>query len=251
MTIAAEVARLAAVECLAPTAALLAETGFPTLAAGRVFDSRAAAVADLRPDGYLPSLALYTRKAESARRGSGQGSASRFGRTQIEIVAELSVIQEDENGAYADALLAGTDPQARIQLAALCAQVRHLLLDASGGMLFRRAVMAVEGIDFEPFAVPELGLRWHRTVMVWDCLIPDDDWGSHGGLPQPASALINQFPAESEARATLLSLAAGFAALPVLPVLETIAFAVQPAGASGQAGPADTIGPPFADVSAD
>lgn len=241
MTIAAELVRLAAVESLCPTGA----TAFPTLARERVYDSRRPSLDILDPGReYTPVLALFTRKSESPRRGPGQGSVARNGRTTLEVVAELAVASEDEGGPFVDAMV-GSDPKARIVLAALCAQVRFTLTTS---VLFNRAVLAVEGIDVEGFAVPELGLRWQRTTMLFDCLIPDDDFTPAGGLPQPAAQIAAMLPDGSYAKATLAAMAAQFGASEPLPLIDTFAFETKVNGVSGQAGPAADVSPPFADI---
>ena len=248
MTIAAELARLTAIECLAPTAQLQAgEAGvFPTVAGARVYDSRAVAVDELdRAAKYTPVLALYTRKSESARRGPAQGSVDRNGRTTLAIVAELAVAARDEaGGEFADAL-ADDDPEARILLAGLCAQVRWLLTRADGGWLFRRAVMAVDGIEFEPFAVPNLGLRWQRTTMLFDCQIPDDHFLEAGGFPLPASQIISLLPEDGYARRALDRLSAYMPADPPRPPLEASAFEHKPFGTHGAIGKNDAVEPPY------
>lgn len=244
MTIAAEIARLAAVESLCPTGA----PTMPTLARDRVFDSRRPGLHLLDADKeYTPVLSLFTRKSESARRGAGQGSVSRNGRTILEVVAELAVASKDEDGPFVDAMV-GSDPKARIVLSALCAQVRFVLTQGPTGMIFRRAVIAIESIDEEGFAVPELGLRWQRTTMLFDCIIPDDEFTPAGGLPLPAAAIAALLPENSYARATLDNMAAQFAAAAVLPVIEEIAFEVKQNGLSGQAGTAAAVAPPFSDI---
>lgn len=254
MTIAAEMLRLTAIESLSPLQAITAGSGFPTLAKGRVYDSRRPPISDMDRDrDFTPVLALFTRKSEAARRGIGQGSVSRNGRTILEVVAELAVAATDpepipgQPGEFVDAL-ASDDPQARIILATLCAQVRYCLTEGPTGAIFRKACMAVDGIEEEAFAVPELGLRWHRTTMLFDCQIPDDSFQPTGGLPAPAAAITALLPAGSYAAVMLQKLASQFAAAAPLPRIETIAFETKQKGASGQAGVADQVAPPFADV---
>ncbi|MER8556135.1 hypothetical protein NKH37_28945 [Mesorhizobium sp. M1217] len=249
MTIAAEITRLAAVESLCPTPAMLAETALPTLARHRVFDSRRPSIDELDAgEEYTPVLSLFTRKSESPRRGQGQGSVARNGRTMLEVVAELCVSANDEDGSpYTDAMV-GSDPKARIVLSALCAQVRYVLTQGPTGALFRQIVMAVESIDEEGFAVPELGLRWQRTTMLFDCQIPDDDFSGGAGLPQPAARIAALLPANSYAKATLDNMAAQFAAAAPLPIIDTIAFEVKQAGLSGEMGPAASIAQPFPEI---
>ncbi|RWI99657.1 hypothetical protein [Mesorhizobium sp.] len=249
MTIAAEITRLAAVESLCPTTALLAETAMPTLARDRVFDSRRPSVDLLDPDKeYTPVLSLFTRRSQSPRRGPGQGSVARNGSTILEVVAELAVAAKDEDGAEFVDAMAGSDPKARIVLSALCAQVRYVLTQGPTGVIFRKSVMAIESIDEEGFAVPELGLRWQRTTMLFDCQIPDDDFSGGAGLPQPAASIAALLPANSYAKATLENMAAQFAATTPLPVIDTIAFEVKQAGVSGQVGTDAAVEPPFPNI---
>lgn len=249
--LSAEVMRLAAIEALRPTASLLSNGPWPTLAKHLVFDSRAVAVDDLGLDAerrFTPVLSVYTRKSEAARRGPGQGSVTRNGRSVLEVTAELAVSSVDDDGSvFADAM-ADTDPQARIVLAALCAQVRFVLTMGPTAAIFRRIVMAIDSIDEEGFAVPELGLRWQRTTMLFDCQIPDDEFQPGGGLPQPAGSVAALLPENSYAATTLAAMAEQFAAAEVLPEIETIAFAVKDAGLSGQAGESASVGPPFDEV---
>lgn len=255
MTIAAELLRLAAIESLAPFPAIGIGEGFPTLAKGRVYDSRRPPIDDMDRDrDFTPVLSLFTRKSESARRGSGQGSVSRNGRAMLEVVAELAIAATDpepvpggQPGEFVDAL-ASDDPQAKITLATLCAQVRYVLTEGPTGAIFRKACLAIDGLEEEGFAVPELGLRWHRTTMLFDCQIPDDSFQANGGLPQPAASIAAMLPPGSYAAAILARLAGQFGAADPLPKIEAIAFETKQKGVSGQAGSADQIAPPFTDV---
>lgn len=250
MTLAAEVVRLAAIECLSPTAAHLDGSGFPTLAGGRVYDSRQVPLGDVDRDRpYTPTLAIYTRQSGSARRGDGQGSVDRFATCTLEIIAELTIAASGEGQSeYADAL-ADDDPQARIVLAALCTQVRRLLTVSAGGMMFRRNVAAIERITEEPFAVPQLGLRWQRTTMLFECLIADDEFDiESGGLPEPASSFRATLHDNSYAAGVLDTMAAHFAGEALPPRVESIAFEAKRLGISGQAGPAASVAPPFEEI---
>lgn len=235
MSIAAEVLRLTAVEALAPTASLVADNPvFPTLAGRKIFDSRAITLGELdREAAFTPCLSLYTRSSGSKRRGNGQGSVDRNASTVLEVVAELAIGATDEASSepFADAM-AGDDPQARIVLAALCAQVRHALTIGATGALFRRICMAIDDIEEEPFAVPHLGLRWQRTTMLFSCQIPDDDF-SAAGLPQPAGLVASLLPDTSYARAKIDQMAVQFVAPAPLPTIETIQFALTEDGIGG------------------
>lgn len=210
--LSAEALRLAAIEVLCPTAALLAGNGYPTLAGKRVFDSRAAQIDDVDDVApYTPVLSLYTRSSEAVLAGAVTDASDTQAEAILEIVGELAVIVKDEGEAYADAL-AGSDPEARLVLAAMMAQARSQLEFSSSGGLFRRMRLATRRVDIETMALPEYGLRWHRMFMRMHCQVPDDEFDMvAGGLPQPLAALAAALPAQSYAKGKLTELAARFA----------------------------------------
>ncbi|MCA0275866.1 MAG: hypothetical protein LCH86_07680 [Proteobacteria bacterium] len=210
MSLSAEAARLAAIECLAPTAALAGTASFPTLAGKRILDSRAVAVSDLiEGEKFTPVVSIYTRSADLRRRGETADYGAFEVQTVIEFVAELAIGAADENGVYADAM-AGDDPDARLVLAALVAQIRQVLFDLPAGLIFRR-IAVPERLECETFAVPELGLRWQRVTARLTCTIGDDAFADEGGLPEPIRELRASLPANSYAVERLDHLAGHFA----------------------------------------
>ncbi|SCM73380.1 conserved hypothetical protein [uncultured Pleomorphomonas sp.] len=219
--LAAEALRLAAIEVLCPTAALVAGSGFPTLAAEHVFDSRAAALQDLDQTAtYTPTLALYTPAARSTRRGAHSDVLDTDAAATLEIIAELSTQCTEGDDTYADALgMADTDAKARLVLAALCAQVRHTLEWSAGGAMFRRLAVRIIGVSEEAHAVPQIGLRWSRVFMTYSCEVPDDDF-SAGGMPEPLAGLAAALPATSYAKEKLTELAEAFAPSSPVPLEE-------------------------------
>lgn len=215
---AAEAARLALIEVLCPTAALAGTIPFPTLAGPNIFDSRAPALQDLDPDhDYTPVIAVHLREAGVDRRGDAAAYGDNAARCAFDLVIELAVRAEDENGAFADAM-AGTDPEARMILSALATQVRRTIEHDQAGALFRRAIKAVERVDVEPFAVPDLGLRWQRLTMRIACAIADDRFTDSGGMPEPAASIAAAMPDGSYAKARLTALAARFASIARTPL---------------------------------
>lgn len=219
--LAAEALRLAAVEVLCPTAALLAGGPFPTLAGRRVFDSRAAEIDDLDETlAYTPVLALYSRSARMASRGDAADGDDHECQAVLEIVGELAVAAgEGGDPPFADAL-AGSDPEGRLVLAAMMAQVRFLLEFSQSGALFRDMRIAVRQVEEETMALPEYGLRWQRIFMRITAAVPDDSFDiAAGGLPEPIGALLSRLPENSYAKTRLAALAAHFAADP-RPALE-------------------------------
>ncbi|MBB3608666.1 hypothetical protein [Rhizobium sp. BK602] len=208
--LAAEALRLSAIEILSPTA--VQESGpYPTLAGYRVYDSRAVALEDLDQDGpYTPVLSLYTPESGVKLRGPHAAADDTEAEAVLEIVAELAVSATDNGVTYADAL-ASADPEARLVLAALCAQVRRLLERSQAGGLWRRLVRQITDTDYKTFAVPELGLRWHRVTIRMHCEIRDDDFDmTAGGLPEPIKSLYEALPDDSYAKEKLGVLAAHF-----------------------------------------
>lgn len=215
--LSAEAMRLAAFEVLCPTAARISAdgSGFPTLAGHRVFDSRAAAVAEIDgsdPRGYTPVLSLYTPSSRMVRRADAADERDNECEAVLEIVAELAVVARDDEGDFVDAL-AGSDPEARLVLAGLASQVRSLLEFSPAGILFRNFVIGVRRIEREMFAVPNLGLRWHRETIRITAAVPDDAFLDAGGLPEPVRSLSEALPEGSYARSKLSQLAAHFTAV--------------------------------------
>ncbi|MBV5268704.1 MAG: hypothetical protein JZU55_00750 [Afipia sp.] len=217
----AEAVRLAAIETLRPTSAVIAGTGFPTMAGSRVFDSRAARGPELdATEAYTPTLSLYTVESSSIPRGSLSDASDRDVVAVIEIVAELSVREGEDDTTP----LAESDPQARLALAALTAQARYLLEHAPSGSLFRRFGWSVRRIETKTMVLPELGLRLQSqtTRLVIEC--SDDDFSVGAGeLPEPMRSLLDVLPAQSYARGQLEKLATQFSpqTLPLLEVVTT------------------------------
>ncbi|MDD1499803.1 hypothetical protein PVA19_15380 [Agrobacterium sp. CNPSo 3708] len=208
--LSAEALRLVAIEALCPTEAIAGEIAFPTLAGRRVYDSKAAPLEDLdrsSEDG-TPVLSLYTLESGVKPRGLASADTDSVASAVLEVIAEIAIVARDGGEEYADA--AETDPEGRLVLAALCAQVRHCLMFSQRGALWRKIVRQVEDIDQKTFAVPELGLRFQRVNMRFHCSIRDDEFATAGGLPEPLASVFNQLSEQSYAKAKLQSLAGQF-----------------------------------------
>ncbi|NTI27664.1 hypothetical protein [Rhizobium rhizogenes] len=219
--LSAEALRLVAVEVLLPTASQ-PDGPFPTLAGALVCDSRAAPLEALRQDApYTPVISLYTPESGVKLRGPHAAASDTEADAWLDIVAELAV-RASENGVDFTDAMAGDDPEARLVLAALCAQVRFLLERSQTGGLWRKLVRNIEEIEYKTFAVPELGLRWQRVTMRFHCSIRDDDFDTaSGGLPEPIRSVYEALPAASYAKEKLAALAAHFAP-EILPALREI-----------------------------
>ncbi|KWV42126.1 hypothetical protein AS026_21190 [Rhizobium altiplani] len=224
--LAAEALRLAAIEILRPTAAVEAGTGFPTLAGLNVLDSRETAVEDIdRSKPYTPILALHTTEAGVALRGPLSSANDVSADTVLDVVAELAVVEQDGQGEFAFAA-ATTDPEARLVLAALCAQVRYLLERSQSGGMWRYLVQRIVNIEYQSFAAPEIGVRIQRTTMRFHCEIRDDDF-EVVGLPEPLATIYAKLPAQSYAKAKLAALASHFSP-DVLPSLDRVTIDTGP-----------------------
>jgi len=205
----AEAVRLAAIETICPTAAVVADANFPTMAGKLVFDSRAARAAELDASRtFVPTIALYTVESSANLRGALSDASDREARAVLDVVTELSVRDGDEFTSP----LAENDPQARLTLAALTSQVRYLLEHApSGRSFFRRQGYSVERIETKTLVVPELGLRVQSQTTRLVVLCEDDDFAvAPGELPEPMRSLLAELPEQSYARGQLVKLAAAF-----------------------------------------
>lgn len=211
--LAPEALRLVAIEILCPTSALDAGSGFPTVALNRVYDSREIPVQALDPElAYTPVIALYSGDASITARGELTDFEDVDHRAVLDIVCELAVFADDDQGQFADAM-AGNDPQARLVLAALCSKVRFLLERSEAGVSWRRLVKRIVSCEAMPFAVPDLGLRFQRTTLRYTVEMRADVYDlDNGGLPEPLRSVAASLPAGSYAKAKLAELAGYFLA---------------------------------------
>jgi hypothetical protein len=204
--------RLAAIECLCPTAAIAGQAAFPTLAGGTVFDSKRPEIGDLdKSKKYTPVVSIYSGEATSILRGEAAASNDRAATATLEFVAELAEAVPAEGGeTYAEAMVT-TDQDARVVLDALVAQIRRTLEYAPAGALFRKMrIGSPVKITCEPHVVPELDLRFCRTFVTMEFSVPDDVYADAAGLPEPAATLLASLPAGSYSKARLTALAAAF-----------------------------------------
>ncbi len=210
--LAPEALRLITVEVLRPTASLTSGV-FPTVAGRLVYDSREIAVQDISTDRpYTPVLALHSSTAALKPRGEPAALDDLEHEAVLDIIAELAVVAGDESGPYADAL-AGTDPNARLVLAALCSKVRFLLERSSAGAPWRRLVKRIVSVEAIPFAIPDLGWRYQRTTLRYTVELAADVYNlDEGGLPEPIRTVFQSLPAESYAKQKLAELAVYFSA---------------------------------------
>lgn len=201
--------RLAAVETLAPWAAVEAGTGYPTLAGRRVFDSRAVSMEDMGDGSRAPAIGVYTEESRGDRRGEAAPSSPKD--LTVDLVLELELAVVDEFDGEVTIGNPVSDPQAEAELDFMAAQVRRLLEREPGGALFRSICKAVQQVRVSPFRVTELGVRLSRRTMTLTCLIDDDEWSDEGGLPEPLKTLSAKLPDGSYGRMVLDRIAAAIA----------------------------------------
>lgn len=205
--------RLAAIETLAPTAAIESGQGFPTLAGHRVYDSRAISSADLEMrSGATPSISVYTEDAEVERRGSTATSARGNARCNLVLVVELADLVLDEGGNETADAICSSDPRMTMILEALAAQARDTLLRAPIGGAFRQIAKAFPDVKISTMSLPHYGVRFMRSVVVLSVEIPDDHFTDAAGLPEPLNSVVAVLPEGSYAKGCLMQLAAAFRA---------------------------------------
>lgn len=210
--LAAEAMRLAAVEALCPTASKASDSGWPTLARHRVYDSTGILPDDLDATNYRPCLSLYTDEVRVERRGESAPSTVGSATAVLVVSAELAISTVDEAGVAQSIPIVEDDAGARLVLGALCAQVRKQLVYAEAGSAFRTIVGSVEDVRIEAFTLPQFDLRWMRSTMRFTCRIRDDRFTDAGGMPEPMRSLFLALPDGSYAKGKLTELEAAFAA---------------------------------------
>lgn len=229
--LAPEALRLVSVEVLRPTASLTSGL-FPTVAGRLVLDSREIAVQDLETDRpYTPVLILHSSTAALKPRGEPAALDDLEHEAVLDVIAELAVVAGDDSGAYADAL-AGTDPKARLVLAALCSKVRFLFERSASGVIWRKLVKRVVSVELIPFAIPDLGIRYQRMTLRYTVELAADVFDvDEGGLPEPIRSVFQSLPDDSYAKQKLAELAGYFNAETV-DQLDEIGGAVNAPGAT-------------------
>jgi len=121
-------ARLALVEALRPTASITANGPWPTVAAGRVYDSRRVSLDDIDGEFSGVVISIYTGEAISERRADLAAADDRDARVVLQLIVEMPVLWgDDQSGAqFADAK-AADDPAAELTLAGCVAQIRRTI----------------------------------------------------------------------------------------------------------------------------
>jgi len=210
--LAAAALRLSAVEALCPTAAMLAGSGFPTMAGRNVYDSRQITVDELTVDAaWTPSLGVFTEDIQIERRGDAAGSA--IGNPTVDLVITVELARHSSvQGEEAVQIVEDGDPKANLVLDALTAQVRKTLVYAPRGTAFRRIMSSVRSVTIQSAGLPQYGIRLMCRIMTFSCVVGDDKYTDEAGLPEPMKSLFDGLPDGSYAKAKLTELGEAFLA---------------------------------------
>ncbi|MEM9734245.1 MAG: hypothetical protein AAF903_12295 [Pseudomonadota bacterium] len=196
--LATEIMRLTALELLCPTEALTGNRPFPTLAAGRVYDSAIIPVEALsEDDDFTPVLSLYSGEASGGTQRGAMGGDLLFTGV-LDVVGELAVRADfsgdSDGGDLSMPLMSENDPDAQATLAALLAQARFAIERSPEGAAFRQVVMGLESIQMMPMAVADIDVRFLRTTMRMTFRMRDDCFDMTSGKPQHFEALLDRLP---------------------------------------------------------
>lgn len=228
--------RLAAVEALCPCGALAAGP-FPTIAAGRVYDSRidliAAALSPeelteaLRALENQPLLVVYTEEQETSPYGTPQYPAQE---EIVDLVVEAMIAStgvvevEGQDGATetVGAIEAPiTDRQNEALLDVLEAQVRYLLdpaFRAPSSRLLTKVAMETRHIHSVPSRAADRALRLAGRTIKLRTKVKATEWpAAAGGLPEPLASVAAGLAPGSSGAALCASLVAHIPGAPALP----------------------------------
>jgi hypothetical protein len=201
MSLAALALRLAAVEALCPTASLTSAGAFPTLAAGRVADSRIVPRDEREPETALPFLAVYCEERRGEPQGEAMPTTPLEGVVTLVVELEVRIKGGPQDGDGLDEEVPETDPAAEAMLDLLEAQViRALEIDGGeGGALFRRIRRRIVSMESVPLRDASLGLHFARRTLKLAVSMQLDDWDDvdGDGLPAPLSTVAAALPEAS------------------------------------------------------
>lgn len=209
--------RLGAVEALAPTAAIVAGSGFPTLAGGNVYDSRMLPLDALSETVGTPIIAVYTETVRGDPRGPLQGS--RDANLSVDLVLEIDLAIRIKVGDEDVIIPADSDWKGELVLDFLAAQARRVIIDAIERGVLLRVVKQITDIEAFPMRLPDIGARLLRRTLRLRCAVDDDRWSAAGGLPEPLATLRGRLPDSSLAAVQLDKIAAAIVAPDPLPIL--------------------------------
>ena len=237
MSLARLALRLAAIEGLRPTAAVLARAGFPTIAGVHVLDSSLEPIEDLQPDLAQAIIGVYTEHDDGM---AGQKRGGPPFLATIDLVFEISVVVKVASDGDPTIFVVAdpeTDAELEASLDLLEAQIKFVLLYAPAGQIWRNVSHnKVQAPRSVPHRSSEEGRRLAKRTMTWkvevqeSCFDPAPVIGPAGFdiFPEPLRSFAAALPAGSYALKILNGLAAEPTA-PVMPIavpLDTIVMSV-------------------------
>ena len=214
--------RLLVVEALSPTGT--PEDGpWPTIAGGKVYDSRLVPAEDIAETERHPVAMIYTDEVEAVpRQTNGRLPLA----VQVDLRIEIALPQlvsatfEDEEGETREEVFAGfpqTDPETEAQLDLLESQVVFALFQGPTGALLRRLMPPkLKEFSSVPFRSGEQRVRqamrsltFRLTEFPSDCydMAPAEIPDGLARLPQPLRAVAEALPEQSYGRGVALDLA--------------------------------------------
>ena len=226
MSLSRTALRLATMEALAPSAAVLANTGpWPTLATKYVYDSAIDPIEDLQPTERRPIAVIYTE--DDAGEGGQKAGGPPFKRI-VDLVIELSVAVMLPDGDVFVAGLPITDGELESSLDLFEGQVLFALMIGPTGMLWRSlTARRVSETHSVPKRTGEEGIRLAMRTLRLKTQIPDDVYPA-----APESAPVGNDALPEPLKTVIAALAAGSYGMPVMTPLNTVTLDLQPGSAS-------------------
>lgn len=257
MSLARLALRLAAVETLAPYAQIVAaDPAWPTYAAGRVFDSQITASALTEAEARTPLIVVYTDEDKTKAQGTAQDvTLPGDGETVVTLAFEIHVpfaLSAEEIAPYGP-----SDSLAEAILDMIEEQILQRIDDARTGLLLSSILVAIEGVESQPWRDADTDIRLSARRLELACRIRESErWPAAGAdglerLPQPLRDVALALPSESYG-GRHVALIAGLLGEPkAFPALNDLRLAANLARAPGDAPPPATDAvptPPVGDV---
>jgi hypothetical protein len=233
--------RLAVIEALAPHALHAIDSGWPTLAGGRVIDT----ALDRAFDGWDGTrkcfVAVYIDGASRKARDDQDMARDSIDECTLGIEIALPLSAKDEDGnllAYAPQ----TDAEAEAMLDLIEAQIHERIEWARMDGLLAIPLIGISKASSEPQRDPDLGVRVSARRIEYDCMIHQQGHLPSGQsglarLPSPLREVAQRLPRGSAALDTCLRLVAAMAEPASFADLETFRIAASLAREGGSANP--------------
>jgi hypothetical protein len=247
MSLSRTALRIATLEALRPTAALVSDANpsggpWPTLALAHVYDSRIDAVDDLAANERRPVIAIYTDEDNG---DPGQKPGGPPYKRVVDLVIELSVIARGDFGGEYVAGVAYTDAELEADLDLIEAQSRFALHYGPTGAIWRKLTgRKVIDIRSLPHRTSEEGDRLAMRTLRIKMVIPDDcydptptgDETGYARLPEPLRGVVAALAATAYGAKLARGLAGAAPAMPAAVPLDAVALRLDVADPQGQPG---------------